>query len=75
MGVVLTKPERDTTDALGDDGLMTGVEVAKALRVTRRSLSSWVREGRFPKPDVTVSATVKRWRRGTVRSWVTSAAK
>lgn len=50
-------------------------EVAAAVGVCARTLRNWVRDGRFPKPDLRPSATTPRWKASTVRAWIDAAGK
>jgi excisionase family DNA binding protein len=52
--------------------LLTGTEVARALRVSDETLLRWVRRGHFP-PPLRFGGWLKRWRRSTVAAWLDAA--
>ena len=48
--------------------MLTRSDVAKALQVTERTVSNWVRNGRFPAPAMVLGR--QRWRAEDITAYV-----
>ena len=51
------------------DGLLSMREVLALLRVSRSTLTRWIREGAFPRP-VKLGKRAVRWRRSDIEGWL-----
>ena len=49
--------------------LYTVMELARVLKVSERTVWTWVAEGRWPEPDVKVSRKCSRWTRQSVEKF------
>lgn len=45
-------------------------KVADKLGVTPWTLNSWIKSGRFPKPELRITESAHRWRLSTVLQWI-----
>jgi predicted DNA-binding transcriptional regulator AlpA len=40
-----------------------------------RTLDRWISSGQFPRPDISIGAKVRYWRRATVEAWIKGHAQ
>jgi predicted DNA-binding transcriptional regulator AlpA len=40
-----------------------------------RTLHRWISSGRFPRPDISIGAKVRYWKRETVEAWIDNHTK
>ena len=47
-------------------------DLEKMLRVSKRTIYSWIANGRFPRSDVELGSQLRAWRTETVAAWLES---
>ena len=50
-------------------------DVARTLRVGKRTLERWLSSGQFPRPDIKAGKRISLWRPGTVQAWIESRSE
>lgn len=63
------KAERPPDGPTAVDCLLTRADVRAALRISERTLSSYLQTGDFPAPDTHIGRR-PRWRTSTLNGWI-----